>query len=130
MQVSILAVATFFLDVTRSAFASSQAFPGIIYTKDSPGKWSRKISSHAPQISIDNRKVTITTPHPMLDQHYIVRHTLVLDNGHVIGEKTFFPSKDSKAISAFELPPGYKSKFYATSYCNQHDFWLTEGHAG
>ena len=100
---------------------------GIIYTKENPGKWKGKAGSHAPQISVAGRKVTITTPHPMSQGHFIVRHTLVLKDGSVAGEKTFFPVKDTKAVSTFELPEGYKSSFYATSFCNLHDLWVTEG---
>lgn len=43
----------------------------------------------------------------------------------VFGEKTFYPS-DKEANSTYELPPGHKSKLYATSFCNLHDFWATE----
>jgi len=111
----------------RTASAASQPFTGIIYTPSNPGKWSEKAGSHAPQIGIAGRQVTITTPHPMSQDHYIVRHTLVLNDGTVVGAKTFFPGKDTKAVSTFTLPADYKAVWYATSFCNLHDLWVTEG---
>ena len=124
---SLAAVSTAAITGIRPAQASLQQSVGIFYTKENPGKWKGKAGSHAPQISVSGRKVTIITPHPMSQEHFIVRHTLVLKDGSVAGEKTFFPVKDSKAVSTFELPEGYKSPFYATSFCNLHDLWVTEG---
>ena len=124
---SLAALSTSVLFDVKTARASLQPFGGIIYTKENPGKWKGKVGSHAPQISVAGRKVTVTTPHPMSQGHFIVRHTLVLKDGSVGGEKTFFPVKDTKAVSTFELPEGYKSSFYATSFCNLHDLWVTEG---
>ena len=121
------AVSATVLTGVKSTQATTQQFSGILYTKDNPGKWTEKAGSHAPLISVDGRKVTVTTPHPMSQDHYIVRHTLVLKDGTVAGEQTFFPVKDTKAVSTFELPEGYKSSFYATSFCNLHDLWVTEG---
>ena len=127
LEGSLVTVSATVLPGVRNAGSSVQPYGGIIYTKENPGKWREKISSHAPQISVEGRKVTITTPHPMSQGHYIVRHTLVLKDGSVAGEKTFFPVKDTKAVSTFELPEGYTSSFYATSFCNLHDLWVTEG---
>jgi superoxide reductase len=124
---SFAAVSTAVLSGVKTAQGSIQTFGGIIYTKENPGKWKGKEGSHSPQVSVSGRTVTITTPHPMSQGHHIVRHTLVLKDGSVAGEKTFFPVKDTKAVSTFELPEGYKSSFYATSFCNLHDLWVTEG---
>jgi superoxide reductase len=126
---SLLAASAMAFGAFTTASASSQSFSGIIYTKSNPGKWSKKIGSHAPQINISGGKVTITTAHPMSQEHYIVRHTLVLEDGTVVGTKTFYQPQDTKAISTFKLPAGYKSKFHATSFCNLHDFWVTESQA-
>lgn len=112
----------------RIASAAAQPFTGIIYTPSNPGQWSEKAGSHAPLISIEGRQVTITTPHPMSQDHYIVRHTLVLRDGTVVGAKTFFPLKDTKAVSVFTLPENCTAGWYATSFCNLHDLWITEGH--
>lgn len=112
------------------AFASGTKaawkFPaGIVYTRQNPGKWAAKKGSHAPEVSVKGKKVTITTVHPMMEKHYIVRHTLVSADGKVLGEKTFYPF-DPKAESTYELPERYTSTLYATSFCNLHDFWVTE----
>ena len=97
---------------------------GIIYTKDNPGRWAKKVGSHLPQVTVDGRKVTIETRHGMSEKHYIVRHTLVTDSGEVIGEKTFYPT-DEKAVSTFELPEKCSCKMlFATSFCNLHDLWV------
>lgn len=124
---AIGAVSATVLTGVKNTHASTQQSKGILYTTESPGKWKGKAGSHAPLISVEGRKVTVTTPHPMSQDHYIVRHTLVLKDGTVAGEQTFFPVKDTKAVSTFELPEGYKSSFYATSFCNLHDLWVTGG---
>jgi superoxide reductase len=102
---------------------------GIIYTKDNPGIWKGKEGGHAPIISVsgesDYRKVTVKTNHVMTEKHFIVRHTLVGADGKALGSKTF-SSADKEAVSVYELPVGYKGKLYATSFCNQHDLWLSE----
>ena len=112
--------------------ADTVSFPnGIVYTKNNPGKWSQKVNGHAPIVNVEGNKVTVTTTHVMTDEHYIVRHTIVSENGDVLGEKTFSPS-DAEAKSVFELS-GVSSKYvwdtttlYATSFCNKHDLWVTE----
>ena len=112
--------------------ADSVSFPkGVVYTKQNPGKWSKKVAGHLPKVKVEGNKVTVTTTHGMTDEHYIVRHTIVSRNGDVLGEKTFFPS-DAEAKSVFELS-GTHSKYiwdtatlYATSFCNKHDLWVTE----
>lgn len=129
LEGSVLAASSMVVGTSTAASPSLQPFSGIIYTKSNPGKWSEKVGSHIPQISIDGRKATITTPHPMSEGHYIVRHTLVLEDGTVVGAKTFYAPKETKAVSTFELPTEYKSKFYATSFCNLHDLWVTESKA-
>ena len=104
---------------------------GIVYTKEHPGKWSKKVGGHLPKVKVDGNKVTVTTTHGMSDEHYIVRHTVVTKCGEVLGEKTF-KSSDSVAKSVFELSDT-SSKFawdtttlYATSFCNKHDLWVTK----
>lgn len=124
---SSAAVATVATVTTTSSnvFASGQAsMTGIVYTKENPGKWAKKVGGHLPEIAIDGSKVTVTTDHGMSAKHFIVRHTLVSKKGEVIGEKTFTPEDD--AVSSYTLPEGYKGKLYATSFCNKHDFWLAE----
>lgn len=114
------------LGQASTVFAAAGSCPaGIVYTAEIPGQWSKKVKGHVPQVSIDGKKVTITTDHAMSDEHYIVRHTLVSEDGKVLGAKTFSPSEED-AVSTYELPEGQVSKLYATSFCNKHDLWVTE----
>ncbi|OQX80660.1 MAG: hypothetical protein B6D61_01700 [Bacteroidetes bacterium 4484_249] len=96
----------------------------IIYSEQKPGRWPKKAGSHLPEVTVEGRTVTIKTDHGMSGLHYIVRHTLVAENGDVLSEKTFFPT-DEEAISVFEVSDSY-SKLYATSFCNKHDLWIKE----
>lgn len=105
--------------------AGSPSMAGVVYSKENPGKWAKKVGSHLPSIKIDGSKVTVETDHGMSSKHFIVRHTLVAKDGEVLGEKTFTPD-DENAVSTYSLPNGYKGKLYATSFCNKHDFWLAE----
>ena len=108
-----------------TAFAASSAsYNGVVYTKDQQGQWKGKAGSHAPEVMVAGGKVSVLTAHPMTAAHFIVRHTVVLADGTVIGGKTF--SATDKAESTFELPKDYKGKACATSFCNKHDFWVTE----
>ncbi len=75
-------------------------------------------------MTVAGSKVTVITNHPMSQEHYIVRHTLVLADGTFVGAKTFTPA--DKPESSYELPKGYKGKFFVSSDCNLHDFWLVE----
>ena len=108
------------------SLASTASFPaGVVYTADNPGQWVAKVGSHAPVVTKTGKTITVTTKHPMSEIHYIVRHTLVTEDGTVIGAITFAPD-DKEAVSTYELQVNAGSKVYATSFCNQHDFWLTE----
>ncbi len=103
---------------------SSAEYKNIIFTKDSPGKWAGKEGIHAPQVTVAGEKVTLFTNHPMSEGHFIVRHTLVLEDGTFVGAMTF--TADDKPESTYDLPAGYKGRICATSFCNLHDFWLTD----
>lgn len=104
--------------------AETSPYLNVVYTKDNPGKWAGKQGSHAPEITVNGSAVSVVNKHGMSDEHFIVRHTLVLADGTVVGGKTFKPT--DKPESCYELPAGYKGKITATSFCNQHDFWLTD----
>lgn len=97
---------------------------GIVYTEQQQGQWEGKAGSHAPKVTVADGKVSVVTEHPMTEPHFIVRHTVVLADGKVIGGKTF--SHTDKAESSVDLPAGYKGKACATSFCNMHDLWVTE----
>jgi superoxide reductase len=125
LKASLLATGAAVIVRPAWARAASGGFPpGVIYTSASQGKWEGKAGSHAPQVEVKGGSVSITTAHPMSAGHYIVRHTLVAPDGTVIGAKTFSPT-DTEAVSSYELPAGGAGNFTATSFCNLHDFWLT-----
>ncbi len=126
LQASLAAVAGMVVSRAFPARAANFGCPaGLIYTAADPGRWAGKESIHVPQVKREGNRVTITTPnHPMKASHYIVRHTLVGTDGQVLGDTTFFPT-DKEAVSVHELPPGKEPK-YATSFCNRHDFWVSE----
>ena len=101
-------------------------FPkGLIYTKEAPGRWAGKEGAHVPVVTMKGRMVAVVTPHPMTKEHYIVKHTLLTTEGKFIGEK-IFTNTDAVAESSYTLPEGLKGNLWATSFCNIHDFWLTE----
>ena len=101
-------------------------FPaGLIYTKDAPGRWAGKEGLHAPMAMVEGKNVKIMTHHPMTEKHFIVKHTLMTAKGKFIGEKVF-SNTDPSAESSYELPEGVKGTLWATSFCNLHDFWVTE----
>lgn len=121
--VSFLAVNS----IPQAAAATDMNLKNIIYSKDDTGRWEGKQRSHVPEVTLTGSKVAVVTHHPMSDAHFIVRHTVVLADGTYVGSKTFTPA--DKPESEYELPAGYKGKFYVTSFCNLHDFWLAEATA-
>jgi superoxide reductase len=96
----------------------------LIFTQDNAGKWEKKKGSHLPKIKVANGKVKVSTKHSQSEDHFIVRHTLLLSDGTVLGSKTFSPEIDP--VSEYELPAGYKGSIFATSFCNRHDLWLAD----
>jgi superoxide reductase len=122
---SLVAASTLAIGSVSSANASAPPYTNIIYTSANPGKWDKKVGSHLPSITIEGANVTLFTKHSMAAKHYIVRHTLVLEDGTVVGGKVF-NGTDKEAKSSFQLPDGYKGKIYGTSFCNLHDFWVNE----
>ena len=131
MQASLLGV------VAGSALAAP-AYAGnkggklagaIYYTAENPGRWAKKVSGHAPVVQADmegaDKKVTVTTPHEMTEEHFIVKHTLFDKDMNLLGEMVFNPAKDKAAISSYSVGK-YKGKVFAVSMCNKHDTWLSE----
>ena len=98
---------------------------GLVYTQEAPGRWAGKEGTHAPKVTTEARTVTIVTPHPMTEKHFIVKHMLLTPAGQIMGEKTFTYT-DPAAESSYTLPEGFKGSLLATSFCNIHDLWLTE----
>jgi superoxide reductase len=100
----------------------------IIYTKEQPGQWRGKEGSHIPQVEAKKAGEIVTlkleNKHPMSEQHYIVRHTVVAECGTVLGAKTF-TWKDAPASNyEIKLTDGKLPHLYVLSYCNLHDLWL------
>lgn len=125
LKTTALTASVLALGSVPSASATETApYTNIIYTKDNPGRWAGKEGIHVPEITVNGAAITVVTKHPMSSEHFIVRHTLVLADGTVVGAKTFTPT--DKPESSYELPAGYKGKITATSFCNRHDFWLNE----
>jgi superoxide reductase len=120
---SALAVAAGLSLGVGRASADTGPFPsGIVYTAEDPGMWAGKVKTHLPEVSVESGMVKVTTRHPMSADHYIVRHTVVSADGKVVGSQVFTP--DSKPTSSYANVQ--KGEYYATSFCNLHDFWVTK----
>ncbi|BCS87131.1 desulfoferrodoxin family protein [Pseudodesulfovibrio sediminis] len=105
------------------AAAETGPFPsGVVYTADDPGMWAGKVKTHLPQVNVMDGKVTVETMHPQSQKHFIVRHTVVGMDGKVVGTQVFSPDKEPK--SSYEITK--RGEYYATSFCNLHDFWVTK----
>jgi superoxide reductase len=103
---------------------SDSDWDNVIFTEAAPGHWKGKENLHVPIIAIEGDRITVTTPHPMSEPHYIVSHTVVLQGGQFLGRKTF--SWKDTPVSEHTLPAGYKGKVIVTSTCNLHDWWVKE----
>ncbi|MEJ2620985.1 MAG: desulfoferrodoxin family protein [Candidatus Thiodiazotropha sp.] len=113
------------LSLSAKATTSNTLPPkNLIFTQENAGKWEKKRNSHIPDIVVKDGKVSIITNHGQSPRHYIVRHTLLLADGTVIGSTTF--THDDLPESVHALPTGYKGALFATSFCNKHDLWLAE----
>jgi superoxide reductase len=107
--------------VARAAAAGPE--DNVVFTKDDPGHWAGKEATHVPVATVEGATLTVKTPHPMSEAHYIVSHSVVLEGGKYLGRAVFTP-KDMP-VSTHTLPAGYKGKVTVTSTCNLHDFWVT-----
>ena len=102
--------------------ADASANENVIFTESQPGHWAKAAPAHIPQTSVASGKVTVKTPHPMSEEHYIVSHSVVLGNGTFVSRKTF--SHKDEPVSEHPLPSDYKGKVTIISTCNQHDTWV------
>jgi len=116
-----------FAAVAAALPAAARAAAGpednVIFTKDDPGHWAGKEAAHVPVVMVEGSTLTVKTPHPMSEAHFIVSHSVVLDGGKYLSRAVFTP-KDMP-VSTHTLPAGYKGKVTVTSTCNLHDFWMT-----
>ena len=116
-------------DVECAAEVLGKLPQNIIYTRQNPGVWKGKEGSHIPAVQVKKTDagltVTLTNKHPMSDEHYIVRHTVVGECGTVLGAKTF--SWKDQPASTHEIKVAADGKVphvYVLSYCNLHDLWV------
>ena len=122
---SALAAATGTAFMPSMAIAAANTdLSNVIFTETNPGHWKGKELLHVPVVEINGGQITVTTPHPMSESHFIVSHSVVLDGGKFLGRKTF-TWKDAP-VSTHALPTNYKGKITITSTCNQHDWWVKE----
>ena len=101
--------------------ADSGSLMNVVFTKDNPGHWAGKEGGHVPIATVSGDTLTVKTPHPISDAHFIVSHTVVLEGGKYL-DRTTFTSKD-QPVSTHALPAGYKGSITVTSACNLHDLW-------
>jgi superoxide reductase len=104
---------------------------GVFYTKDAPGRWSKKVAGHLPSIEVEKSsnkaKIKVVTSHEMKGfEHYIVKHVLLDQDYNFMDERMFDPTTQKIASSIFEVS-NYRGPIYALSLCNKHDLWLNAG---
>lgn len=102
--------------------AETEAWTNVLFSEDNLGHWKGMEAHHVPVVQVNGDRITIRTPHPMTEPHYIVSHTVVLADGTFIDRKTF--SWKDQPVSEHALPAGYKGNVTVTSTCNLHDTWI------
>lgn len=107
----------------RSAGAApSDAWTNVLFRESDLGHWAAVEKLHVPIVRVHDGKMTIRTPHPMTEPHYIVSHTVVLADGRFLDRKTF--NWKDQPVSEHSLPAGYRGTVIVTSTCNLHDLWV------
>jgi superoxide reductase len=105
-----------------AAKAAASHEENVIFTAEDPGHWAGVEALHVPVTTVSASTLTVKTPHPMSQPHYIVSHTVVLAGGQFLDRKTF--TWTDEPLSTHTLPAGYKGVVTITSTCNLHDFWV------
>ena len=124
IRLSALGVTAGIIAPTGVLASSSSMAGGVYYTKDAPGRWSKKVGGHLPTIEVSGKKIQVTTSHGMTEyEHYIIKHTILNDKFEFITENMFDPMKDKAPISQFDLG-NYTGRIHVLSACNKHDTWL------
>jgi desulfoferrodoxin-like iron-binding protein len=102
---------------------------GVTYSSASPGMWAGKEGTHTPSVTENgDGSVTVSTGHPMEENHWINTIFVRDQNGLVIHLVDFIargPNKASAASTSFRPPAGTTS-VTAYSYCNLHDLWVSD----
>jgi superoxide reductase len=117
-----LAGAAIAASLPLAAKAASDRTKNVVFTAADPGHWAELEPLHVPDITVSGSTLTVKTPHPMTQPHFIVSHTVVLEGGKFLDRKTF--TYVDQPVSVHTLPDGYKGKVVVTSTCNLHDFWV------
>ena len=81
---------------------------GVYYTKDAPGRWSKKAAGHLPHLAVEksgsDNIIEVVTGHEMKGyEHYIIKHVLLDKDYRVLVEHMFNPMHDKQALSRFRL---------------------------
>ena len=111
------------------ASASEQSMAGgVYYTADAPGRWSKKVTTHFPNVEVqkgqDGAIIRVETRHAIDGyDHYIVKHIALDKDFNFITEHMFDPLKDKAAISELSLGQ-YSGPVHVLSVCNKHDTWM------
>ena len=92
-----------------------------VRTVFNPGPWSEKIIGHMPRVLIDGDQATVSAPHPMGEEHYIVGLYLTDQDGAMIGKTQLNPSDE--ASYTFTIPEG-TTEIQPWSLCDDHDLWV------
>jgi len=114
---------------STSAATASKMAGGVYYTRESPGRWAKKIDGHLPHVEVvqkDNGAVVkIVTAHGMDPYaHYIVKHMVLDSDFNFIAEHMFDPTIDKAPISEISVGT-YRGIVNVLSVCNKHDTWLS-----
>jgi superoxide reductase len=101
---------------------------GVYYTKDAPGRWSKKVGGHLPNIEVakgaEGTRIQVVTSHEMRGcEHYIVKHVVLDQNYAFLMENLFDPMKTKAPVSEFDLGK-YTGRIHVLSMCNIHDLWM------
>lgn len=128
IRLSALGAATGIIAPTAVLASTATMAGGVYYTKDAPGRWSKKVGGHLPNISISKgnsgTSIEVVTSHGMSGyEHYIIKHTILNAQFKFIAENMFDPMKDKAPISQFNLG-NYTGRIHVLSACNKHDTWL------
>jgi len=128
LAASTLAPTRVLASTSTSAETESKMAGGVYYTKESPGRWAKKIGGHLPNIEVvkgDSATVVkIVTAHEMDPYaHYIVKHMVLDSDFNFIAEHMFDPTTDKAPISEISVGT-YRGVVNVLSVCNKHDTWL------
>ena len=128
IHLSALGAATEIIAPTAVLASTPCMAGGVYYTKEAPGRWSKKVGGHLPSIQIassaSGTDIKVITSHEMKRyEHYIVKHIILNDRFEFMTEKMFDPIRDPAPISIFSLG-NYRGRIHVLSVCNKHDTWM------